>query len=70
MGLLDDQISRKAGLITHNNHKAEVEIVLTMKKFQVLSLITFRGYSFPQTIQNSIRVLGAKTYKSYSTSQN
>ena len=64
-----DQVSGKARLISHNNHIAEVEIILALKKIQVLGPITFGDCSFFQEIQNFIRVLRPITFEGCSFPQ-
>ncbi len=55
--------------MSHDNCIIEIEIVLAIKKIEVLGLITFRNYSTPQEIQNFIKVLRPKTFKTCSTPQ-
>ena len=53
--------------MSHDNYMAEAEIVLAIKKFQVLRLITFRNYSTTQEIQKFIAVLEPKTFRECNT---
>lgn len=55
--------------MSHNNHIAQTEIVLTIKKIEVLRPITFRGCSISQETQNAIKIFGLKTFKGYNTPQ-
>ena len=55
--------------MSHNNHTAEMEIALAIKKIQVLGPITFGGCSFPQEIENCIKVLRPIIFGSCSSPQ-
>ncbi len=55
--------------MNHDKHTIEAEIISIIKKIQVFGLITFKGCSTPQEIQNSIEVLRSKTFRSCSTLQ-
>ena len=63
--MLVDQLFSKIRLMSYNNPTTEVEIVLVIKKIQVLRPLTFESYSFSPKIKNSIRILGLITFGGY-----
>lgn len=67
MKLSANEVFDKAGFINYDNHIVKVEIALTIKKIQVLGLITFGSCSTPQEIQKFIEVLELNTFRGCST---